>query len=230
MIIFDNVSKAFPRPGGGKKIIIDKFSAAFRPGINVGILGRNGAGKSTLMNLISGGDLPDSGRIIREGKISWPLGFNGGVHGKLTGAQNTRFIADIYGKNRTKVLDFVGEFSELGPYLDMPVRTYSAGMKARLAFGICMAIEFEYYLIDEVIAVGDSTFKKKCKEVFDQRRENATLLLVSHSAGLLRSFCDIGGVMNEGQLTFYNDIEEAIEVHEEIMRTSRPAPRRRRSA
>jgi capsular polysaccharide transport system ATP-binding protein len=102
----------------------------------------------------------------------------------------------------------------------MPVKTYSAGMKARLSFGICMAIEFEYYLIDEVIAVGDSTFKKKCKEVFEQRRENASLLLVSHSAGLLRSFCDIGGVMHNGQLTFFNDIEEAIEVHEEILRST----------
>lgn len=227
MIIFDNVSKAFPRPGGGKKIILDKFTAAFRPGINVGILGRNGAGKSTLMSLISGSDMPDSGRILREGKISWPLGFNGGVHSKLTGTQNVRFIADIYGKNRNRVLDFVAEFSELGSYLDMPVKTYSSGMKARLSFGICMAIEFEYYLIDEVIAVGDSTFRKKCKEVFDQRRENATLLLVSHSSSLLRSFCDIGGVMNNGQLTFYNDIEEAIQVHEEILRTSAPANKRK---
>jgi capsular polysaccharide transport system ATP-binding protein len=226
MIVFDNVSKTFPRPDGGRKIILDKFTAAFPPGINIGILGRNGAGKSTLMNLISGGDMPDSGRIIRDGKISWPLGFAGGVHGKLTGAQNARFIADIYGKNRNKVLDFVADFSELGAYLDMPVKTYSSGMKARLSFGICMAIEFEYYLIDEVIAVGDSTFKKKCKEIFDQRRENATLLLVSHSAGLLRSFCDIGGVMNNGQLTFYNDIEEAIQAHEEILKTSRPNQRK----
>lgn len=226
MIVFDNVSKAFPSPKGGKKVILNSFTAAFPPGLNIGILGRNGAGKSTLMNMISGSEMPDSGRILREGKISWPLGFNGGVHGKLTGTQNTRFIADIYGKPRKKVLDFVAEFSELGPYLDMPVKTYSAGMKARLAFGICMAIEFEYYLIDEVIAVGDTNFKKKCKDVFDQRRENATLLLVSHSAGLLRSFCDIGGVMHDGQLTFYNDIEEAIEVHEEILRTTSAAQRK----
>lgn len=220
MIIFDKVSKAYPRPDGGKKIILENFTATFPPGINIGILGRNGAGKSTLMNMISGGEMPDSGRILREGRISWPLGFNGGVHGKLTGAQNTRFIADIYGKPRNKVLDFVTEFSELGAYLDMPVKTYSAGMKARLAFGICMAIEFEYYLIDEVIAVGNSTFKKKCKDVFEQRRESSSLLLVSHSAGLLRSFCDVGGVMHNGQLTFFNDIEEAIQVHEEILRSS----------
>lgn len=227
MIIFDKVCKAYPRPDGGKKIILDNFTATFPPGINIGILGRNGAGKSTLMNMISGGEMPDSGRILREGRISWPLGFNGGVHGKLTGAQNTRFIADIYGKPRNKVLDFVTEFSELGAYLDMPVKTYSAGMKARLAFGICMAIEFEYYLIDEVIAVGDSTFKKKCKDVFEQRRETSSLLLVSHSAGLLRSFCDVGGVMHNGQLTFFNDIEEAIQVHEEILRSS---ARQRKSA
>ncbi len=228
MIIFDKVSKAYPSPGGGKKVILEDFTAAFPTGINIGILGRNGAGKSTLMNMISGSEMPDSGRILREGRISWPLGFNGGVHGKLTGTQNTRFIADIYGKPRNKVLEFVEEFSELGPYLDMPVKTYSAGMKARLAFGICMAIEFEYYLIDEVIAVGDSNFKKKCKTVFEQRRENATLLLVSHSAGLLRSFCDVGGVMHNGQLTFYNDIEEAIQVHEDILRST-PALHRKRA-
>lgn len=220
MIIFDKVSKAYARPGGGQKVILKDFTAVFPPGLNIGILGRNGAGKSTLMSMISGSEMADSGRILREGRISWPLGFSGGVHGKLTGTQNTRFIADIYGKPRNKVLEFVEEFSELGPYLDMPVKTYSAGMKARLAFGICMAIEFEYYLIDEVIAVGDSTFKKKCKIVFEQRRENATLLLVSHSAGLLRSFCDIGGVMHDGQLTFYGDIEEAIQVHEEILRAN----------
>lgn len=214
MIVFDNVSKIFKSPRGGRKVILENFSAAFRPGLNIGILGRNGAGKSTLMNLISGIDTPTSGRIYREGKISWPLGFRGGVHGRLTGAQNTRFIADIYGKDRNEVLEFVKDFSELGAYLDMPVRTYSAGMRARLAFGICMAIDFEYYLIDEVIAVGDTNFKKKSKRVFDERRENATLLLVSHSSALLRAFCHVGGVMKDGNITFYDDIEEAIDVHE----------------
>ncbi|MFD1328763.1 ABC transporter ATP-binding protein [Mycoplana ramosa] len=214
MIVFDNVSKIFKSPRGGRKVILENFSAAFRPGLNIGILGRNGAGKSTLMNLISGIDTPTSGRIYREGKISWPLGFKGGVHGRLTGAQNTRFIADIYGKDRNEVLEFVKDFSELGAYLDMPVRTYSAGMRARLTFGICMAIDFEYYLIDEVIAVGDTNFKKKSKRVFDERRENATLLLVSHSSALLRAFCHVGGVMKDGNITFYDDIEEAIDVHE----------------
>lgn len=214
MIVFDNVTKVFKSPRGGKKVVLENFSATFRPGMNVGILGRNGAGKSTLMKLISGIDTPTSGRIYREGKISWPLGFGGGVHNRLSGAQNTRFIADIYGKDREEVLDFVKDFSELGSYLDMPVRTYSAGMRARLAFGICMAIDFEYYLIDEVIAVGDTNFKMKSKRVFDERRENATLLLVSHSSGLLRSFCHVGGVIKDGRITFYDDINEAIEVHE----------------
>lgn len=214
MIVFDNVTKVFKNPRGGRKVILENFSAAFRPGVNVGILGRNGAGKSTLMRLISGIDTPTSGRILREGKISWPLGFRGGVHARLTGAQNTRFIADIYGKDRDEVLEFVKDFSELGSYLDMPVRTYSAGMSARLAFGICMAIGFEYYLIDEVIAVGDTNFKKKSKRVFDERRENATLLLVSHSSSLLRAFCHVGGIIKDGKITFYDDIEEAIAVHE----------------
>lgn len=216
MIVFDNVSKVFKNPrGGGRKVVLDRFSGAFRPGLNVGILGRNGAGKTTLMNLMSGLDTPTSGRIYREGRISWPLGFRGGVHSRLTGAQNTRFIADIYGKDREEVLEFVRDFSELGSYLDMPVRTYSAGMRARLSFGICMAIDFEYYLIDESIAVGDTNFKKKSKRVFEERRENATLLLVSHSPALLRAFCHVGGVIKDGRITFYDDIQDAIQAHED---------------
>ena len=214
MIIFDKVRKAYPMPGGGKKVILKEFSGVFKPGINIGILGHNGAGKSTLMKLISGGEAPDGGRIYREGHISWPLGFKGGFHRNMTGRQNIKFICDIYGKNFKRVFEFVEEFSELGRYLDTHIKNYSSGMRARLSFGVCMAMEFEYYLIDEVIAVGDTTFKRKCKAVFDQRRENATLMLVSHSTNLLKAFCDIGGVLHNGELTFYDTLEEAIDVHE----------------
>ncbi|MDI7860648.1 ABC transporter ATP-binding protein [Rhizobiaceae bacterium n13] len=214
MIVFDKVKKTFPKPGGGKRVILNSFTGAFKPGINVGILGHNGAGKSTLMRLIAGSEMADSGRIYRQGHISWTLGFNGGFHRNMTGRQNVKFICDIYGKDYKRIFKFVDDFSELGRYLDIPIKDYSSGMRARLSFGACMAMEFEYYLIDEVIAVGDKAFRRKCKAVFEQRRESATLLLVSHSSTLLRAFCDIGGVLDDGELTFYDTLDEAIAVHE----------------
>jgi capsular polysaccharide transport system ATP-binding protein len=214
LIIFDKVRKTYPGTAGSKKVILNSFSGAIMPGVNVGILGHNGAGKSTFVRLMSGGEAPDSGKIYRKGHISWPLGFTGGFHSGMTGYQNLRFISDVYGKDFTEVKAFVEDFSELGRNLREPINTYSSGMRARLAFGACMAMEFEYYLIDEVIAVGDTNFKRKCQSVFNERRERATLVLVSHSTNLLRAFCQVGGVLHRGELTFYDTIEEAIEVHE----------------
>ena len=214
MIVFDNVSKFYPTKDGGRTTIIENFSAVLRPGINIGILGKNGAGKSTMMRMIAGGEPPSGGAIYRAGRISWPLGFAGGFSKELTGRQNLRFISRLYNVDFQSVVDFVAEFSELGRFLDEPLGTYSSGMRARLAFGSCMAIDFDYYLIDEVIAVGDKNFRRKCAEVFAERRERASVLLVSHSAGMLRQFCDIGGVLADGQLTFYDTLDEAIEVHD----------------
>ncbi|MEM8650226.1 MAG: ABC transporter ATP-binding protein [Pseudomonadota bacterium] len=213
MIVFDNVRKTYPTRNGRRTVVLNGFSGTLNKGTNVGILGRNGAGKSTLMRLISGGEQPDSGIIHREGRISWPLGFSGGFHGRMTGNQNVRFISQIYRADFDKVLRFVNDFAELGKFMEMPMRRYSAGMRARLAFGVSMAIEFEYYLIDEVIAVGDRSFQKRCREVFAERRKSATILLVSHNSKLLRNFCDVGGVLSDGELIFYNTLEEAIEIH-----------------
>ena len=215
MIVFDNVSKSYPTRGGGRTEILRSFSGVVRPRVNVGILGRNGAGKSTLMRLISGGEAPTGGAIYREGKVSWPLGFAGGFNNQLTGRQNLRFICRLYDVDFDETVEFVRDFAEIGRFFDQPIRTYSAGMRARLAFGAAMALQFDYYLIDEVIAVGDANFRKKCRAVFDERAERATLLLVSHLPNLLKEFCQIGGVLSDGDLVFYDTIEEAMAVHAE---------------
>ena len=214
MIVFDQVSKTYPVSGGKRTVILDNFSGILRPGNNVGILGRNGAGKSTFMRLIAGGEPPSSGEVLRSGRISWPLGFSGGFNQSLTGRQNVRFIARLYDVDFEETAAFVEDFAQIGRFFDQPLRTYSSGMKARLAFGTSMAIDFDYYLIDEVIAVGDASFKARCKAVFDERRERATIILVSHSSKLLKDFCDVGGILSDGQLQFYEDIDEAISVHE----------------
>jgi capsular polysaccharide transport system ATP-binding protein len=218
MIYLDNVYKSYKGQGGHRTEILNGFSGLFQPGVNVGILGRNGAGKSTLMRLLSGAEPPDRGQIHRKGRISWPLGFAGGFHGSLTGRANLRLISDIYGVDYQEVVEFVEDFSGLGRFMEEQVRTYSSGMRARLAFGASMAIRFDYYLIDEVIAVGDTAFKEQCQKVLTERRKEATVILVSHSSKLLKEFCDIGGVLSDGSLTFYDSIDEAIAIHEGKMR------------
>ena len=168
MIALHNIAKSYPLPRG-KKVVLDDVNITFRPGENMGILGLNGAGKSTLMRIIGGAELPDSGKVVRKSRVSWPIGFAGGFHGSLTGRENLRFTSRIYGSDIRKVTEFVEDFSELGPYMDMPVRTYSSGMKSKLAFGLSMAIGFDFYLIDEAYSVGDapkaSAFFRNAKPV-----------------------------------------------------------------
>jgi capsular polysaccharide transport system ATP-binding protein len=146
--------------------------------------------------------------------VSWPLGFSGGFHNSLSGRENLRFICQIYGVSYRDVLGFVEDFADIGRFMDMPVKSYSSGMKARLAFGASMALNFDYYLIDEVVAVGDAAFKKKSKAVLAERLKSSSVLLVSHSAQLLKEFCDVGGVLRNGELIFYPTIDEAIAAHE----------------
>ncbi|MDX8349441.1 ABC transporter ATP-binding protein [Cognatiyoonia sp. IB215446] len=213
MIVFDKLTKRYPLQGGGHVTILEEFSGIVPEGVNIGILGRNGAGKSTMMRLIAGSEQPTSGSIYRDGRISWPLGFSGGLHPALTGRQNMRFIADLYDQDLGDIVTFVEDFAEIGRFIDQPVGSYSSGMRARLSFGISMALEFDYYLIDEVIGVGDASFRQKCDDVLTLRRQTTSIFLVSHSARLLRQFCDIGGVIQNGKLTFYETLEEAIEVH-----------------
>lgn len=212
MIFCESLNKSYPM-GSGRKEVLRDLDLQISPGERVGFLGRNGAGKTTLIKLIAGVELPTSGRIKRLMKVSWPLGFGGGFQGSLTGYDNARFIARIYGCNYQDIRDFVEDFTELGSQLKMPVKTYSSGMRARLAFALSLAIEFDCYLIDEVIMVGDANFHRKCHvELFDKRGDRA-LVLASHSPDLIREFCDRALVLNHGQGTIYADVNEALDVY-----------------
>ncbi|MGQ7793016.1 ABC transporter ATP-binding protein [Faunimonas sp. B44] len=214
MITLRDVVKTYP-VRGGRRVIFDRFSTTFPPLRNIGILGHNGAGKSTLIRLIAGSEAPDSGEIIRDARVSFPLGFAGGFAPLMTGAENLRFACRIYGRDYRETLDFVADFAELGEYFHLPIKSYSQGMRARLAFGLSMAFDFDYYLIDEVIAVGDKRFRERCAEVFAERRQRSSLIMVSHNNDLLKQFCDVGGVVHAGKLTFYDTLEEAFDAHQE---------------
>jgi capsular polysaccharide transport system ATP-binding protein len=216
MIIMENVSKAY-RTNSGKRVILDNTSTVFPRGKSVGILGHNGAGKSTLVRMLAGVEAPDRGTISRKARVSWPLGFGGAFHSSLSGAENARFAARIYGADARAVLKFVEDFAELGAYLDMPVRTYSSGMRARLAFGVSMAIEFDVYLVDEITAVGDERFKARCQEVLKQRMVNSDIIIISHSFSTMKAYCDIGVVLDKGKLVMYDDLDEAIEVYKKLL-------------
>ena len=209
MISLQEVYKVFPTKGGRKKTVLKGVSHDFVPGINTGILGRNGAGKSTLLQIVGGSIAPDRGRVVREGKISWPIGFSGGFNSKISGRENLRFICRLYAEDYRRVADFVEDFSELGDYLDMPIYTYSSGMKAKLAFGVSMAFNFEFFLIDEVTAVGDAVFKKKSQAFFLERRKTATLIVVSHNMATINSLCDKMLVLHEGTLHDFGSNKEA---------------------
>ena len=207
MINLTNVSKDYPTRSGPRRVL-HNVNLTIAPGERVGILGRNGAGKSTLIRLISGAEPPTSGRIVRNMSVSWPLAFSGAFHSSLTGADNVRFICRIYGVDFRPRFEFVREFSELGIYLNEPVGTYSSGMKARLAFAISMTIDFDCYLIDEVMAVGDARFRARCKiELFEKRRDKAKLI-VSHSHQSLKGNCDRFLLIEDGRVEEYEDFKE----------------------
>jgi capsular polysaccharide transport system ATP-binding protein len=212
MIDFIGVRKQYPVREGFKTILHDL--SIHLPKRNIAILGENGAGKSTLLRLIAGSERPDDGDIRRHVKVSFPLGFAGSFNGSLTGHENARFVARIYGQDTDHVLEFVREFSQLGDHLSMPVRTYSSGMRARLAFGVSLAIDFECYLVDEITAVGDSRFQKRSKAAFKEKLERANIIMVSHSNATLRDYCEVGAVLHEGRLTLFDDIKDAISQHE----------------
>lgn len=215
MIICDSLCKSY-RVGHGSKRVLDNVNLTFKRGDRVGLLGRNGAGKTTLIKMIGGVEMPTSGRIVREMSCSWPLGFNGGFQGSLTGYDNARFIARIYDRDYKDVRDFVEDFTELGAQLRAPVKTYSSGMRARLAFGLSLAIEFDCYLIDEVIMVGDRNFQMKCHaEIFEKRHDRA-LLLATHGENYIREYCNLAVIMRNGQAEIYEDIETALAIYETL--------------
>jgi capsular polysaccharide transport system ATP-binding protein len=216
MIRLDEVSKSYPTRGGRVRVL-DQVALQVGKHERVGVLGRNGAGKSTLIRIISGAEEPDEGQVEREMSVSWPLAFTGAFQMSLTGIDNLKFICRIYGKDFRDTLGFVREFSELGAYLREPVRSYSSGMAMRLAFAISMVIEFDCFLIDEVMAVGDARFHAKCHRELFEKRADRSLIIVSHDAGYIREHCTRACVLDEGRLSNFDSMNEAYEAYDRLL-------------
>lgn len=210
-----NMTKSYLTPKGRRYIFRD-LSLSIPPGKNIGLIGRNGAGKSTLMRLLGGADIPDSGVIATDQSISWPVGLAGGFQGSMSGRDNVKFVCRVYGAEGQAMRDklqYVQDFAEIGNWIDEPVKTYSSGMRSRLAFGLSMAFDFDYYLIDEVMAVGDAHFKQKCAEVFEERLQKSKVVLVSHSMNDIKKLCDIVLLVRNGAIHVYEDVAEGIKAY-----------------
>mgnify|MGYP000162095439 CR=1 FL=1 len=217
MIRLENLTKSFWLKGE-RKIVIDNLNLTLPTGRSLALLGRNGAGKSTLLQIISGTLRPDHGRVVSDGTISWQVGLGGSFHAQLPGAAHVRFVARVYGVDTKELVDFVEDFSELGKFYHMPVRSYSSGMRARLTFGASMGIRFDTYLVDEVTAVGDASFRRKSRAVFAQRMRQSGAIMVNHGMPELRQYCDSGLVLEDGKVHYFDDLEEAIALHQELMK------------
>jgi capsular polysaccharide transport system ATP-binding protein len=217
MIRFNNLSKHF-KTSHHKKIILDRSNVEFRPGYSYGILGVNGAGKSTTMRMIAGTILQNSGKIEKDVRVSWPLGFAGGFHPSMTGKDNLNFVARVYGEDVVRVSRFVEDFAELGDYINAPFRTYSSGMMARLAFGLSMAIQFDCYLVDEITAVGDARFQERCRTAFESRRKTSDVIMISHSMETISSYCDKCMLLVDGRLIVFDEVEQGIEAYYRLNR------------
>ncbi len=214
MIMLEHVSKRF-RTRDGWNVILDDVWASLPAGVNIGILGRNGAGKSTLLRMLTGAEYADAGSVHLNGlRLSFPIGFSGGFVPTLPAADNVRFFSRVYGADWRKVMAFVADFAELGDYLKMPVESYSSGMKSRLAFALSLAIDFDCYLIDEGLSAGDYRFRARAKEVLEARKQRSNLILVSHNPSQVRAHCDVGYVLQDGKLRYYDRVEAAMEAYE----------------
>ncbi|OXR33491.1 ABC transporter ATP-binding protein [Pseudomonas umsongensis] len=210
-----NITKSYLTPKGRRHVFRD-LSLKIPAGKNIGLIGRNGAGKSTLMRLLGGADVPDSGTIVTDKSISWPVGLSGGFQGSMTGRENIKFVSRVYGAEgdamRQKVA-YVQDFAEIGNWIDEPVKTYSSGMRSRLAFGLSMAFDFDYYLIDEVMSVGDAQFKRKCADVFQERLQKSKMVLVSHNMSEIQKLCDVVLLVRDGGIQIYDDVAEGIKAY-----------------
>lgn len=215
MIVLKDVSMSYPTRNG-RKVVIDTLNVIFDTRKNIGILGLNGAGKSTLLRLISGSELPERGRIWRDVSISFPLGYTGCFAGNMSGRENAAFVARVYGYDVDEVVDFVEAFAELGEYYDEPIKNYSSGMHSRLAFGVSMALKFDVYLIDEGFSAGDARFAARAQAMFKNRLEDSSMIIVSHAAETLLTYCEVGATLHRGKLTYYDDIREAVECYNRL--------------
>jgi capsular polysaccharide transport system ATP-binding protein len=215
MLVVQRLSKQFIRDGKTRRLFQD-LSFTLAPSERLAVLGRNGQGKSTLIKILGGVLAPTSGDVRWTMSASWPLGFGGGFQGALTAIDNIRFLARIYDRPAAQMMHAVETFAELGDALTMPVKHYSSGMRARLAFGMSLAIEFDCYLIDEVIAVGDEIFRRKCEVELFEKRGDKSFIIASHDLAFIRHTCTRGLVIERGQATLYDDLNEALHVYEHI--------------
>jgi capsular polysaccharide transport system ATP-binding protein len=212
MVKLEHITKSYPTPQGRRYVFRD-LSFSFPVGANIGLIGRNGAGKSTLLRLLGGIDMPDSGRVHSTGSISWPVGLTGGFVTTLSARENVEFVCRIFGahgRDMHSKVAFVREFAEIGEYFDLPMKSFSSGMRSRVAFGLSMAFDFDYYLIDEVMAVGDAQFKRKSREVLKKRLARANLILTSHNMGDIRQYCNLVVLVDRGNTTLFDDVEAGI--------------------
>lgn len=219
MIIVDDVHKRYRTEHGAGKWVLQGVSFTIQPKVSVGLVGRNGAGKSTLLRLIGGVDTPSRGHIERHCRVSWPMGYGGGVQGSLSGRQNAKFVSRIHGHDHDipERLAYVAEFSELGDAFDEPVKTYSSGMKSRLQFALSLAFDFDVYISDEVTSAGDAAFRAKAAAAFRGLADHAGLIMVSHDEGTLRQFCSAGIFLQDGQATWFDDIDDALKEYKATM-------------
>jgi capsular polysaccharide transport system ATP-binding protein len=219
MIEIKNLYKRYHNDHGSNWVL-NNINLKIPTGVSVGLVGQNGAGKSTLLRLIGAMDEPDRGQINRYCRVSWPIGLSGGFQGSLTGRQNVKFVARVHGPedNVKGVVDFVESFAEIGSAFDEPVRSYSSGMRSRLAFGLSLAFDFDVYLSDEATSVGDAAFKKKASEVFKSRINRSSLIMVSHSEGILRELCQAGIWLHKGKAQWFDDINDALAAYNALLK------------
>jgi capsular polysaccharide transport system ATP-binding protein len=217
MITVNGVSKDYhSETGRTYHRVLSNVSFAIRPGEKIAVLGRNGAGKSTLIRLLAGIELPSSGNIERAMSVSWPVGLTGGVGGSMTGNDNIRLICRLYAKPFAATRDYVEDFAQLGKYLSEPVKTYSTGMRARLNFALSLAIDFDCYLIDEIITVGDYRFQQRSQEELFDKRADRSLLLASHAPQIIKEYCSRALVLHRGRGKMFDDIDLATAIYHDL--------------
>jgi capsular polysaccharide transport system ATP-binding protein len=222
VIRLNGITKYYPTLQGRRYVLRD-VTLELPSGVNIGVIGRNGAGKSTLMRLLGRIDYPNRGRVETDLKVSWPMGLAGGMQGTLTGRDNASFVCRVYGASTQDVrrkIAFIHEFSELEEYFDMPVKSYSSGMRARLTFAMSMAFEFDFYLIDELTAVGDQRFRQKSKEALDERKTRANYIMASHNMQELLRGCEAGMFIHDGQLHFHESLADAVAAYDEYRKAN----------
>ena len=220
MIELRNLTKYYPTDLG-RKYVFRNLNVTFPGGHSIGVVGRNGAGKSTLLRILGGLEPPDSGELICNESIAWPVGLSGGFQGSLSGRDNVRFVCRImgaHGAEMDRIIKFVEDFAEIGDYFDLPMGMCSSGMRSRVCFGASMAFDYDYYLIDEVMAVGDPIFRKKSSELFKQKVQGASVIMVTHNLKEITDLCDSLMVVERGEVTVFDSVTDGIKFYQELIK------------